>query len=137
VKAKDWSTVRTPNGTPRTGSLKKLFEGGKMADDLRRNLVKRSTKKLNRANRKTSQLDKLRSDRPRGLSRRQRAFIREKVLGLNDKEAALAAGYSLSVSHNTKQKIWHCPGVAAEFERLRKAVRRDYIGEVATLPPFR
>lgn len=43
--------------------------------------------------------------RIRGLTRRQHAFIREKVLGMNDKEAALAAGYSLSVAENTKQKI--------------------------------
>jgi phage terminase small subunit len=60
-----------------------------------------------------------RSGRPRGLSRRQRAFTREKVLGLNDKEAALAAGYSLSVAENTSQKIWSKPQVRAEFARLK------------------
>jgi hypothetical protein len=48
-----------------------------------------------------------RSQSGRTLSRRQRAFIREKLFGLNDKDAALAAGYSLSVAKNTKQKIWH------------------------------
>jgi hypothetical protein len=30
-----------------------------------------------------------------GLSRRQRTFILEKIMGWNDKDAALAAGYSL------------------------------------------
>lgn len=55
----------------------------------------------------------------RGLSIRQRAFLREKVLGSNDKEAALAAGYSTSVAKNTKQKIWAKPGIRVEFERLR------------------
>jgi phage terminase small subunit len=48
--------------------------------------------------------------------------VREKVLGLNDKEAALAAGYTLSVAENTKQKIWAKPQVRAEFERLRSRV---------------
>lgn len=57
-----------------------------------------------------------------GLSRKQRAFICEKVLGMNDKEAALAAGYSLSVAENTKQKIWK-PLVRAEFERLTELLR--------------
>jgi len=59
----------------------------------------------------------------RGLSRRQRAFIREKILGMNDKEAALAAGYSLTVAENTKAKIWAKPLVRPEFERLRDRFR--------------
>jgi phage terminase small subunit len=63
------------------------------------------------------------SDRARGLSRRQRAFVREKVLGLNDKEAALAAGYAPSVAENTKQKLWAKPQVRGEFERLRDRFR--------------
>ena len=42
----------------------------------------------------------------------------EKLVGLNDKDAALAAGYSLSVAENTKQRIWK-PRVRAEWERLR------------------
>jgi hypothetical protein len=33
----------------------------------------------------------------RTLGIRQRAFLRERILGSNDKEAALAAGYSVSV----------------------------------------
>jgi phage terminase small subunit len=58
--------------------------------------------------------------RARTLSIRQRAFLREKILGSNDKEAPLAAGYSLSVAENTKQKIWAKPTVQSEFERLRE-----------------
>ncbi len=52
-----------------------------------------------------------------GLNRRQRTFLLEKLVGLNDKDAALAAGYSLSVAENTKQRIWK-PRVRAEWERL-------------------
>jgi hypothetical protein len=40
-----------------------------------------------------------------------------KLSGLKDKNAALAAGYSLSVAENTKQRIWK-PQVRTEFERL-------------------
>ena len=49
--------------------------------------------------------------------------MREKILGLNDKEAALAAGYSLSVAENTRQKIWAKPQVQAEFEKLKDRFR--------------
>jgi hypothetical protein len=59
-----------------------------------------------------------RSDLRNGLTRRQRTFILEKLAGLNDKDAALSAGYSLSVAENTKQRIWK-PRVRAEWERLR------------------
>ena len=59
-----------------------------------------------------------RSDLRNGLTRRQRTFILEKLVGLNDKDAALSAGYSLSVAENTKQRIWK-PLVRAEWERLR------------------
>jgi hypothetical protein len=59
-----------------------------------------------------------RSDLRNGLTRRQRTFVLEKLVGLNDKDAALAAGYSLSVAENTKQRIWK-PRVRAEWERLR------------------
>ncbi len=51
---------------------------------------------------------------------RQRAFSHEKILGSNDKEAALAAGYSPSVEENTKQKIWEKRSVHDEFERLKQ-----------------
>jgi hypothetical protein len=50
---------------------------------------------------------------------RQRHFILEKLFGVSDKDAALFAGYSLSIAENTKQKIWSRPGVRKEFERLR------------------
>jgi hypothetical protein len=59
-----------------------------------------------------------RLDLRNGLTRRQRTFILEKLVGLNDKDAALSAGYSLSVAENTKQRIWK-PRVRAEWERLR------------------
>ena len=64
--------------------------------------------------------NKQRSDVLRGLSSRQRAFIREKLFGLTDKAAALLAGYSLSVAENTKQKIWAKPRVREEYESLRQ-----------------
>src|SRR5580704_2464266 len=59
-----------------------------------------------------------RSDLRNGLTRRQRTFILEKLVGLNDKDAALAAGYSLSVAENTKQRIWK-PRVRSEWERMK------------------
>jgi len=49
----------------------------------------------------------------------QRLFLFGTLSGLNDKDAALAAGYSLSVAENTKQRIWK-PQVRAEFERLHR-----------------
>jgi len=49
-----------------------------------------------------------------GLTRRQRHFVLEKLFGLNDKDAALSAGYSLSVAENTKQRIWK-PTVTRAF----------------------
>jgi hypothetical protein len=62
-----------------------------------------------------------RPDLRNGLTRRQRIFVLEKLVGLSDKDAALAAGYSLSVSENTKQRIWK-PRVRNEWERLRSVV---------------
>lgn len=69
-----------------------------------------------------------RSELRNGLTCRQRMFILEKLVGRNDKDAALSAGYSLSVAENTKQRIWK-PRVRAEFERLASA-RRSRIGQV-------
>ena len=63
-------------------------------------------------------LERYRSELKRGLTDLQRLFLFGKLSGLNDKDAALAAGYSLSVAHNTKQRIWK-PRVRAEFERLK------------------
>jgi hypothetical protein len=42
-----------------------------------------------------------------GLTRRQRIFVLEKLVGPELWDAALAAGYSLSVAENTKQQIWN------------------------------
>jgi len=63
------------------------------------------------------QLERRRSELRNGLTNRQRLFLFGKLSGLNDKNAALAAGYSVSVAENTKQRIWK-PQVRAEFRRL-------------------
>jgi hypothetical protein len=47
------------------------------------------------------ELEKRRSDLRNGLTNRQRLFLFGKLSGLNDKAAVLAAGYSLSVEHQT------------------------------------
>jgi hypothetical protein len=62
----------------------------------------------------------------RGLLRRQRHFILEKLVGRSDKDAALAAGYSLWIATNTKQKIWAKPGVRVEYERLKAEIIEVY-----------
>src|SRR5580704_14422139 len=54
-----------------------------------------------------------------GLTRRQRHFLLEKLMGHCDKDAALIAGYSLSVAEKTKQRVWK-PAVRLEFERLSR-----------------
>jgi hypothetical protein len=59
-----------------------------------------------------------RSELRNGLTDRQRLFLFGKMSGLNDKDAAIAAGYSLSVAENTKQRIWK-PRVCAEFARFQ------------------
>ena len=48
----------------------------------------------------------------------QRLFLFGKLSGLNDKDAAIAAGYSLSVAENTKQRIWK-PQVRMAYGRLQ------------------
>ena len=53
-----------------------------------------------------------------GLSREERTFILEKLVGLNDKDAAIAAGFTLSMAENTKQKIWSRQALRDEFERF-------------------
>ena len=63
------------------------------------------------------QLERRRSELRNGLTDRQRLFLFGKLSGLNDKNAALAAGYSVSVAENTKQRIWK-PQVRTEFRRL-------------------
>jgi hypothetical protein len=64
------------------------------------------------------QLEELRMKLRRGLTHMQRLFLYGKLGGLNDKDAALAAGYSLSVAKNTRQKIWK-PRVADEFASIK------------------
>jgi len=64
-------------------------------------------------------LEQRRSELRNGLTNMQRLFLFGKLNGLNDKDAALAAGYSLSVAENTKQRIWK-PQVRMEFERLTR-----------------
>jgi Terminase small subunit len=71
-----------------------------------------------------------RSDLRNGLTRRQRTFVLEKLVGLNDKDAALAAGYSMSVAENTKQRVWK-PQVRAEWERLRCDLTTEIEKEIA------
>ena len=63
-------------------------------------------------------LEQRRSELKNGLTDLQRLFLFGKLSGLNDKDAALAAGYSLSVAENTKQRIWK-PQVCAEYERVK------------------
>jgi hypothetical protein len=64
-------------------------------------------------------LEQRRSELRNGLTDMQRLFLFGKLSGLNDKDAAIAAGYSVSVAENTKQRIWK-PRVRAEFERLQR-----------------
>ena len=63
-------------------------------------------------------LERRRRELANGLTAMQRLFLFGKLSGLNDKDAAIAAGYSLSVAENTKQRIWK-PLVLAEYERIR------------------
>jgi hypothetical protein len=65
------------------------------------------------------ELESRRSELRNGLTDMQRLFLFGKLSGLNDKDAAIAAGYSVSVAENTKQRIWK-PRVRREFERLRR-----------------
>lgn len=65
------------------------------------------------------ELEQRRLELRNGLTDLQRLFLFGKLSGLNDKDAAIAAGYSVSVAENTKQRIWK-PRVRAEFERLQR-----------------
>ena len=71
-------------------------------------------------------------DRPEDLqlgqvTRRERTFLLEKLVGLSDRRAAIAAGYSLSMANNTKQKIWSRPNMLEEMEALKLAAARQLI----------
>jgi len=68
------------------------------------------------------ELQARRSELRNGLADMQRLFLFGKLSGLNDKDAAVAAGYSRSVAENTKQRIWK-PRVRAEFERLQHVLQ--------------
>ena len=68
------------------------------------------------------ELEARRSELRNGLTDRQRLFLFGKLSGLNDKDAALAASYSVSVADTTKQRIWK-PRVRAEFERLQSGLQ--------------
>jgi hypothetical protein len=70
-----------------------------------------------------SELEKRRSDLRNGLTDKQRLFLFGKLGGLTDKDAALAAGYSVSVAKNTKQRIWKSQ-VLAEYARIKAAIVR-------------
>ena len=77
---------------------------------------------------KQAKVKKRRSEIRNGLTHRQRAFILEKLVGQNDKNAALSAGYSLSVAENTKQRIWK-PSVRQEFERLSTELSKQILSQ--------
>jgi len=57
-----------------------------------------------------------------GLTDMQRLFLFGKLSGLNDKDAAITAGYSLSAAENTGQRIWK-PPLRAKFERLQRGLQ--------------
>jgi len=67
--------------------------------------------------RPAEELEARRSELRSGLTDKQRLFLFGKLSGLNDKDAAIAAGYSVSVAENTKQRVWK-PLVRAEYERI-------------------
>jgi len=62
---------------------------------------------------------------------RQRVFLIEKVLGSNDRDAALIVGDSLSIAENAKQALWSKPGMREEVELLK--ARIDPINSDAVL----
>src|SRR6516225_294486 len=88
------------------------------------------------------QLERRRSELRNGLTDRQRLFLFGKLSGLNDKNAALAAGYALSVAENTKQRLWK-PQVrtAATVQGLTRAVPIGFLAgaynEAVLLPVTR
>jgi hypothetical protein len=73
------------------------------------------------------ELEQRRLELRNDLTDMQRLFLFGKLSGLNDKDAAIAAGYSVSVAENTKQRIWK-PRVSAEFDRLQRHLRNGNRG---------
>jgi len=52
-------------------------------------------------------------------SKRGRKFVENVVIKrMSDKDAALAAGFSLSTAKNTRQKLWNQKGVKAHFQEI-------------------
>jgi hypothetical protein len=68
------------------------------------------------------QLESIGVSRRNGLTDMQRLFLFGKLSGLNDKDAAITAGYSVSVAENTGQRIWK-PRLRAKFERLQRGLQ--------------
>lgn len=58
----------------------------------------------------------------KALTPRERTFVEGVAEGKTDKQAALDAGYSLSMAENTKQKLWTKPQVQKYFERMLRMV---------------
>ncbi len=79
-------------------------------------------------------LKQRRSELRNGLTDMQRLFLFGKLSGLNDKDAAIAAGYSVSVAENTKQRIWK-PRVRAEFGRLQCGLQNGKPPDGSTASP--
>ena len=100
------------------GRPTKMFAA--LAARVRLGVAKEREDSLEEARRLTSEeeLEQRRLELTNGLTVMQRLFLFGKLGGLNDKDAAIAAGYSVSVAENTKQRVWK-PRVRAEFERLR------------------
>ena len=123
---------RSKTGEKATRATEQKVGNGLPPQNRRKTAVKRHTRRVKKSDRnpsvrtpkkapeKRGRHKRKKVDRVDGMLRRQRTFLLEKLVGLNDKEAALAAGYAPSVATNTKHKIWAQPGVAAEFERLKQ-----------------
>jgi len=110
--------IASPRSEQREKQLRRVL--GRSRKGGRRRLTQNSGEtERNRPLRKLKKAD-------RGLLRRQRHFILEKLVGKSDKDAALAAGYSLWIATNTKQKIWAKPGVREEYERLKSDIVEIY-----------
>jgi hypothetical protein len=80
--------------------------------------------------RSEEELEARRSELRKGLTDMRRLFLFGKLSGLNNKDAAIAAGYSVSVAENTKQRIWK-PRVRCEFERQRRDLADTLLRERA------
>lgn len=146
-------TVVTPKKTPRSQKAKSIKRrihrpGSEQAQNRRQTAIRKRQKgvrrRLTQNREKTARKSKRRTRkkavrissgnrRENGmLLRRQRHFILEKLVGKSDKDAAVAAGYSIWIATNTKQKIWARPGVREEFERLKAEIVEVYYDRLRT-----